>query len=110
MANNSYFYVAFKILSYLRHCYENGDEPDPNVLRPATFSISDKQFMQTIQMLLEDGYITGMGITETSSGPILWGLDSVRATSLGLQYLEENSMMQKAYKAAKEVRDWLPFI
>ncbi|MDO4458081.1 MAG: YjcQ family protein [Ligilactobacillus murinus] len=27
-----------------------------------------------------------------------------------MQYLEENSLMQKAYKVAKETRDWLPLI
>ncbi|NEF85099.1 hypothetical protein FEE23_06515, partial [Lactobacillus murinus] len=25
-------------------------------------------------------------------------------------YLEENSLIQKAYKVAKEARDWLPLI
>lgn len=111
MANNDYFYIAFKILSYLKHCYEHGEDPDPNMLRPSVYSISDKQFVQTLKMLLEDGYMTGMGVQDTlGGGSVLWGLDSVRITSAGLQYLAENSMMRKAYKAATEIRDWLPFI
>lgn len=76
-----------------------------------TFNIDQKQFLRTLKMLLDDGYITGVSLTRTINGPmIVNNIHNTEITSNGLQYLEENSMMQKAYKVLKEVRDWLPYI
>lgn len=110
MANNDYFSVAYKILSYLKYCYENGEIPDTNILRSKTFYVTDRQFYQTLQMLTDDGYIKGLIISPTKSGTLVTGLDNLAITSSGLQYLAENSMMRKAYKMFKEAKDWLPLI
>lgn len=111
MANNDYFSAAYKILSYLKYCYENGEDPDVNVLQASTFNISQKQFFHTLQMLKEDGYVKGISFQSYyDRSQAIIGLDQVRITSDGLQYLAENSMMKKAYKVFKEVRDWLPII
>ena len=47
MTNNDYFSVAYKILSYLKYCYENGEIPNTNILRSKTFYVTDRQFYQT---------------------------------------------------------------
>lgn len=108
MSNNNYFSVAYKILSYLKYCYENGQAPDVNVLQAGTFNISKQQFINTLQMLNDDGYLKGFKLISTKTGLLVNGLNEIKITSSGLQYLEENSMMKKAYKTFKEVRDWLP--
>lgn len=109
MSNNDYFSIAYKILSYLKYCYEHGQKADPNILSPQTFNISTQQFVMTLQMLTEDGYMKGMSVTHTlDGGTIVNNLKESRITSDGLQYLAENSMMKKAYAVFKEVRDWLP--
>ena len=106
---NNYFNVAYKILLYLKYCYENGADVNPDVLSPDNIGISEKQFVLTLQMLLEDGYIKGVSLKSTIQGPtIICNIQNTYATSSGLQYLVENSMMTKAYKVSKEVRDWIP--
>ena len=106
---NNYFNVAYKILLYLKYCYENGTDVNPDVLSPDNIGISEKQFVLTLQMLLEDGYIKGVSLKSTIQGPtIICNIQNTYATSSGLQYLVENSMMTKAYKVSKEVRDWIP--
>ena len=111
MSNNDYFTIAYKILSYLKYCYENGQDADPDILKADTFNISQQQFVRTLQMLFKDGYIEGITFSPLLSGGILLGnRSSTVITSDGLQYLAENSMMQKAYRIFKEVRDWLPLI
>lgn len=110
MSNNDYFTVAYKILSYLKHCYENGEEADPNFLSAVTFEISHIQFIKTLQMLKDDNYITGIILTPTTTGTIISGLRSTDITSSGLEYLADNSMMKKAYNILKEFRDWAPLI
>lgn len=67
--------------------------------------ISDRQFYQTMKMRSDDGYVNDVRFRNA--------LDHSRnrhITSRDIQYLEENSLMQKAYKVAKEARDWLPLI
>lgn len=111
MANNNYFTVAYKILSYLKYCYENSEDTDINVLQPGTFNIDQKQFLRTLKMLLDDGYITSVSLERTVNGPVVVNnIQNTEITSKGLQYLEENSMMKKVYKVLKEFRDWLPSI
>ena len=106
---NNYFNVAYKILLYLKYCYENGTDVNPDVLSPDNIGISEKQFVLTLQMLLEDGYIKGVSLKSTIQGPtIICNIQNTYATSSGLQYLVENSMMTKAHKVSKEVRDWIP--
>lgn len=62
-------------------------------------------------MLLEDGYIKGVSLKPAIQGQtIICNIQDTYATSSGLQYLIENSMMHKAYKVFKEVRDWIPFL
>lgn len=106
---NNYFNVAYKILIYLKYCYENGISVDPDILSPDNIGISEKQFILTLQMLLEDGYIKGVSLSPTIQGPtIINNIQDTYATSAGLQYLVENSMMKKVYNVSKEVRDWIP--
>ena len=59
-----------------------------------------------------NGYVRGVEFMDVTQ-PKNSVLDHPRnwyITSQGIQYLEENSLMQKAYKVAKETRDWLPLI
>lgn len=109
MGNNDFFTVTYKILSYLKYCYENGINPDPNILNANTFNISKVQFVNTLQMLSDHGYISGVRFTSAKiEGIVISGLHNASITVEGLQYLAENTMMKKAYKIFKEFRDWLP--
>lgn len=108
MNNNDFFTVAYKILSYLKFCYENGKTPDPNILNANTFDISGIQFTNTLFMLSKHGYIDGINFRATSNGKVPSALQNSFITIEGLQYLAENSMMKKTYRIFKEVKDWLP--
>lgn len=108
VSNNDFFTVAYKILSYLKWCYEDGQTPDPDILNAGTFNIGNVQFGNTLQMLSEHGYISGVRFKNTKMGTTYSALQNAKITIEGLQYLAENTMMKKAYKVFKEVRDWLP--
>lgn len=84
MANNDYFSVTYKILSYLKYCYKHGEQPDPSVLQASTFNISQRQFYQTLQMLTDDSYLKGLKFTITKTEIIVGGLDQLSITSNGL--------------------------
>ena len=110
MANNDYFTIVYKVLSYLKYCYENDLDPDADILQETVFNISQKQLIRSLMMLADDGYIKGLTVKQTKSGTVVGGINQLAVTSSGLQYLAENSMMKKAYKIFKEFRDWAPII
>lgn len=105
MKSNSYARVACKILKYLNDCYENGLDANIDSLNANMLGISNRQLYETMKMLSDDGYVKDVRFRNVLNHPRNWHI-----TSQGIQYLEENSLMQKAYKVAKEARDWLPLI
>lgn len=74
--------------------------------------ISDRQFYQTMKILSDDGYVKGVEFMDVvpPENSVLNHPRNWYITSQGIQYLEENLLMQKAYKVAKESKDWLPLM
>ena len=52
-----------------------------------------------------EGYITGLSIKRSTDGEICCSVSNPRITLKGLEYLQENSIMQKAANLAKGVAD-----
>jgi hypothetical protein len=48
MSNNDYFSIAYKILSYLKYCYENGIDVDVDVLSPGTLEYFEQTILPNI--------------------------------------------------------------
>ena len=71
MGSNDFFTVAYKILSYLKYCYEHGEQPDPGVINERTLLISKAQYVETLRMLSDHNYIEGVTFTHRSS-PKCW--------------------------------------
>ena len=63
MGSNDFFTVAYKILSYLKYCYEHGEQPDPGVINERTLLISKAQYVETLRMLSDHNYIEGVTFT-----------------------------------------------
>lgn len=68
MGSNDFFTVAYKILSYLKYCYEHGEQPDPGVINERTLLISKAQYVETLRMLSDHNYIEGVTFTHTKEG------------------------------------------
>jgi hypothetical protein len=65
-----------------------------------------------LRMMQEDGYIKGLVYEQTisDSSPHVVTPTRPMITIRGLEYLTENSMMQKVAKAAKRVKEIIPGI
>lgn len=60
-------------------------------------------------MLLKNGYVEGFQTIQYTGDPTpnIEGLEGIRITLKGLEYLEENSLMQKAARFAKRIAEVL---
>lgn len=108
MAKDDFFYISYKILSYLYECMKKGNKPDLSVIDPSNYRITYPYLMSIIEELLVNGYIKGISFYDTKDGKINTGFEDMQITIKGIEYLNENTMMKKAYNAIKEVKDWIP--
>lgn len=102
----------FKIIYKILKVFEKNldvEEPDWEDLTPQKLNISEVLWQNLIQMLIKAGYIDGIKITSTATGTYIMPINP-QITLQGLQYLEENSMMRKAYRLAKGIKDITPGI
>ena len=61
-----------------------------------------------MEMLADAGYIKGVQLTRDMAGNYLANVKGIRITLSGLEYLQENSIMQRIYKTAKGIADLIP--
>ena len=100
------FMIIYRILKRLEGLMDV-DEPDFSCFDAEHPGISPARWRALMTMLVDEGYISGVCIVRTKT------MDEVlllhpQITLAGLTYLEENSLMQKAYRLAKGIKDVTP--
>lgn len=97
------FMAVYKILSALEKAM---DLPSFNaeMISPKLLGVSKERWKKYIEMMADVGYIKGVEIENYISGDMSVNIDSIKITLKGLEYLQENSAMRKAYRAALGVK------
>ncbi|NMD99831.1 hypothetical protein HF878_10270 [Selenomonas bovis] len=104
MAN---FKLIYQILSLLDK-YLDYDEPDWDKLSAENFKVSEKRFVSIMIMLYEAGYIDGIDIIHLGGNERDLKYIDPSITLKGLEYLEQNDLMHKAYRLLKGIKDVTP--
>lgn len=61
--------------------------------------------------LLEEGYIKGIVVEETIDGMLeIYNLGECQITPKGIEYLTDNSTINKAKEFFKDLKDVIPFV
>lgn len=98
------FKIIYRILKALEKSMDN-EEFEPIVISPEVLGISPERWKKLIKMLVEEGYMEGVRIVTTNTGAVIVKMLSPTITLKGLEYLNENSLMQKAANVAKGIAD-----
>lgn len=101
------FKIIYKILSTLEKSMDL-ERCNMECISPEKLKISEERWNKYIEMLLDAGYIKGVRIQKYVTGDTSIDADDIRITLKGLEYLSENSIMQKMYKTAKGITDLIP--
>lgn len=112
MSRDDYHVIVYKILSYLYACLKQGESIDIEYLTAENFKINIEYWYYILRHLLEYGYIEGIVLV-----PIL-GLESkgVKLTSKttitpkGIEFLQDNSMMNKTKEFLQTIKNIMPNI
>ena len=94
------FKVIYKILKALEASLDSSIF-DEGLISPALLGISAERRNALLLMMQEDGLITGVKEHRYLTGDSELLLDRPKITIKGLQFLEENSLIQKIKSAVK---------
>lgn len=101
------FKIIYRILSILEKSMDL-EEVDVSSISAEQLKVSQERWSKYMEMLTDAGYIKGVSIKKYVTGDIAVNIDEIRITLKGLEYLSENSIMQRMYKAAKGFTDLIP--
>ena len=113
MAKDDYYVIVYKILAYLYIQLKNGESIDVSMLKHDghLFQINELYWTYILRHMYEDGYIEDITITKAFGETyIIHNLDSIQITPLGIDYLCNNKLLEKAKRFLKDVKDITPFI
>lgn len=103
-----YFSIIYRILKTI---YESMDYPDfcEDSIMPNAFNVSMPKWTAIMAELVRNGYITGVTVHESPgcTMPLIRIVKPV-LTIKGAEYLEENTMMKKAQRVLKGIKDVVP--
>lgn len=98
------FNMIYRILKYLEKAMDY-DEADLDFISAEKFGVTQQRWMAIMEMLESEGYIRGITVKRSADGEVCCSVSHPRITLKGLEYLQENSIMQKAANIAKGVAD-----
>ena len=101
MAANDYHVVVYQILAYLYNCLKDGKEVNLHSIEnfKDDNNINEKYWQYILKHLHESGLIEGVTPVIFIGGRGLKCTADFAITPLGIDYLAENSNMQKAKQA-----------
>jgi len=104
------FKAVYTILSQLE---KDMDKPQPDLdkISPDALCVSENRWCRYIEMMADVGYIKGVCVVQSiAQKDYRYDCHEMRITLKGLEYLQENTIMKKIYKAAKGIIDVVPGI
>lgn len=112
MAKDDFHVIAYRILEYLYQCLKKGQDPDTNLISSKSYEINDRYFNAIIKQLYDNGYIDGVaGFNVIGCNYTQMKITSnICITLLGIEYLTDNSFIEKAKRFLKETKEVVPFI
>lgn len=102
--------IVYQLLKYLYECLKQGVRPDEGKLTATYFNIPLSYWGYIVDSLSKEGFINGVKGIPTKDGMIFNDLREMMITPFGIQYLFENTLLEKAKRTLKDIKDMTPFI
>ena len=110
MAKNDYFVIVYRILTYLQACFMSGEQAEVEMFGPDALGINNGYWTNVMESMANEGYISGLTVVPRLGGAPGIKLHGVKITQSGLMFLRENSLMAKAARVLKNVKEVVPGI
>lgn len=113
MAKDDYHVIVYQILAYLYQQLKKGQDIDVSLIKNDSkyLQINRRYWKYVMINLLNEGYIKGIVVEETIDGDLdIYNLDVCEITPKGIEYLTDNSTIEKAKRFMKDLKDIIPFV
>lgn len=113
MAKDDYHVIVYKILAYLYNKLKRGEPIEAEYLMydGVLFQINRKYWVYIIYNMQEQGLIRGLNNIKAGDGHYLKEqFGSCEITPVGIEYLCNNSLAEKAKRFLKDAKEITPFI
>lgn len=111
MAKDDYHVIIYGILTYLYQSLKEGKSIDKDKLSYEYLNINKKYWIFILENLKDDGLVKGYKLVNTKDGLLFLGLEKTVITPKGIDFLFENSTLQKVKNTFKDLKDIIsPFI
>lgn len=94
-------HIAYKILYSLEH--EKKADYMGKLISPAALDVPEDKWLEVLQTLLDEGYISGVKIGKDVLGNQYADVKHAKITMKGAEYLSENSVMKKIGQTVTDV-------
>lgn len=98
------FQMVYKILSALEKAMDY-PEFDISQISAQSLGVSEERWSRYIEMMVDVGYIKGVRVFTNVYDALCVEDNGIRITLRGLEYLTENSIMKRTYKALKGITE-----
>ena len=114
MAKDDYHVIVYQILVCLCQCLKNGNDVDTRLLQYNNSLIGAKNakyWNYIIANMYDEHLITGIQFAALNgvNGKVPVDMSECRITPYGIEYLCDNSLMEKAKKFLKDIKEITPF-
>ena len=108
MVKTDYFVVVYRILSYLLDCFDAGERADITLFGPEAMGINNGKWANIIESIYNEGYVTGVTLVPSVGSAPSVLVRNIKITQKGIEFLLDNTNIQKAKRFLKEVKDVVP--
>lgn len=111
MAQNDMHVIMYKILAYLYDCMKRGERPESACYAHDSdmLGIPYAYWAQVMREMSDHCYVRGFSFIKAADNIRVKAVDPA-VTIEGVEFLSENSAMQRALDYLKEAKSALPFI
>lgn len=108
MSKTDYWVVVFKLLNYFYEMMKQGKPYSEDDVSAFKLGVNQPYLLDIYRNLFDDGYLTGSSVVVDYSGnAYIEDFSSVRITTKGIEYLQDNTKMKQAYKFLREIKEWI---
>lgn len=109
MARDDYFVLVYKLLKILYTILKSGKAITNDELKDLSEGIPSDYWKYILKTLNEEGYINGIVEVDTLIGNSI-KIINLQITPKGIEYLQDNSKMQKSAEFVKNLPQWISLI
>lgn len=120
MAKDDFHVIVYQILAYLYQCLKRGEAVDPEKLSAGSAyfivngaPLSDRYWCYVLYQMQRMGLVDGITFSGRVDNysferPLKWA--DCMITPIGIEYLTDNSFLQKAKEFLKDTKSIVPFV